>query len=170
MNTRKKTVHTLESLLARTEDYGDCMEWTGYCQNKAPYIQHGDEFLAVRKLIWRLLGNDTTGKLLYGNKCGNKKCVNPDHIAPRNMKAHATMMAKNVDHQSITRVAKLSKAAQKRKALTDEQVSNILLDHRSTREIADDFGVSKTLICRIKAGRSHKMVNAKNNPFWGLMA
>lgn len=170
MKQRKRKIQTLETLLARTEEYGECMEWQGYHQNKTPHVQQGDRFISVRKLIWELLGKEVKPKHFYGNSCNNPACINPKHIVERSASEHATMSAKMVNHNALPRLMKLAKAAEKRRILSQEQISSILIDQRPTREIADDFGVSKTLICRIKSGKAHKTVNAMNNPFWGLIA
>ena len=156
--------------MARTEEVGQCIEWQGYFQNNNPYVQHGDKFLNVRKLIMELLGKTYQGRMFYGTKCGNQECVNPAHIAVRTMKEHSRMMANNVDHRSAIRIAKLQEAAKSRRVLTDDQVKTIFVDERKCSEIASEFGVSKSLVARIKSGKSNSLALAKNNPFWGLMA
>lgn len=167
---RKKTVHSIESLMARTEEVGNCIEWQGYFQNNNPYVQHGDRFLAVRKLIMELLGNEMQGRVFYGTKCGNSACVNPEHIAARGMKEHSRHMVKNMDYNNPVRVAKLQIAAKARRVLDDDQVMDAIMDPRNCKEVAEELGVSKSLISKIRRGKSNRMALAKNNPFWGLMA
>lgn len=166
---RKKTVHTLETLLAKTEDYGNCMEWTGYYQNRTPFASHNGVLTSVRKMIAEFNGMEVPEGHFVGTTCGNKRCVNPDHLAVRSMKDHATMMAFKVDHTSLLKLAKQQKAAQKRRVLTDEQVMSVMMDPRESRVIADELGVSKSLVCRIRNGTSNRAVVAVNNPFYGLM-
>lgn len=170
MNTRPKTYHTIESLMARTEEVGNCIEWQGYFQNKAPYVQHGDRFLAVRRLIKELLGGNESGKLSYGTTCGNRRCVNPEHIAARNVRQHMQYLTSKTDYKNPIRIAKLQKSAQKRRVLTDEQVFLAFSDPRSCAEIAQELNVSKALVAKIKRGESNRTAIAKNNPFFGLMA
>ena len=167
---KKKTIHTVESLLARTEEVGNCIEWQGYFENHSPYVQHGDRFMNVRALLMELLGNKYEGRMFYGNSCDNKACVNPEHIVARSMKDHAKHMVKKVEYKAPIRIAKLQKSAQGRRVLTDDQVMQALMDPRRCEDIATEFGVSKSLIARIKRGESNQMAIAKNNPFWGLMA
>lgn len=170
MKQRKRKIQTLETLLARTEEYGECMEWKGYHQNKTPHVQQGDRFMSVRQLMWELLGKKLKAGYFYGTSCNNPSCVNPKHIVERSHSDHAKKCAQKVNHNALPRLVKLAKAAEKRRILSQEQVCSILIDQRPSREIANDFGVSKSLICRIKSGKAHKTVNAMNNPFWGLMA
>lgn len=170
MNTKPKTYHTIESLMARTEEVGNCIEWQGYFQNKAPYVQHGDRFLAVRRLIKELLGNNESGKLSYGTSCGNRRCVHPNHIVARNTRQHMQFLTSKTNYNNPIRIAKLQKAAQKRRVLTDEQVFMAFSDPRSCSAIAKELNVSKELVAKIRRGDSNKTVIAKNNPFYGLMA
>ena len=156
--------------MARAEEVGDCLEWQKYFQNGTPYVQHGDRFMSARALMMELLGNRYEGRMFYGTTCGNKACIKPEHIAVRPMKSHATHMAKQVDSNGLVRLAKLRKAAESRRLLDDDQVMQVLMDPRSCAEIALDFNCSKSLVSRIKRGKSSRMAIAKNNPFWGLMA
>lgn len=167
---RKKTLHTFDSLLARTEEVGNCLEWQGYFQNGTPYVQHGDKFMAVRALVMQLLGNTYQERMFFGINCDNKACINPEHIAARSIKNHAKYMAKKTNHTGIVRLAKLQRAAEKRRILTDDQVMQIFADERTCKSIAQELGVSSSLVAKIKRGKSSSMVVAKNNPFWGLMA
>ena len=167
---RTKTTHTLETLMKRTEEVGDCIEWQGYFQNKNPYVQHGDRFMSVRALVMELLGHQYEGKIFYGTKCDNKRCVNPEHIVARTPKQHISYMSSRVDPNAPMRVFKLQKAAAKRRALDDEQLMQVRTDNRTCGEIAASLGVSKSLVSKIRRNKSYRMVNAQNNPFWGLMA
>ena len=143
MNTKPKTYHTIESLMARTEEVGNCIEWQGYFQNKAPYVQHGERFLSVRKLIKELLDGSSSEKLSYGTICGNHRCVNPDHISARNVLQHMRHMTSKVDYNDPVRIVKLQKSAQGRRVMTDEQVFQAFSDPRTCAEIAAELGVSK---------------------------
>lgn len=169
MNTRKKTVHTMESLMQWTEEYGECIEWTKYYQNGVPYVCQDGQLMAVRKLILLLQGHDVPKGAFVGTTCGNPKCVNPKHIIARSISDHAKLMAKNVDHNCLLRKNKLWEASKAKRVLTENQVINVMMDERPTREIAEEYGVSKSLVCRIKRGQSNAYAIAKNNPFFGLM-
>ena len=156
--------------MARTEEVGECVEWQKYFQNGTPYVQHGDRFVAVRQLVMEFLGNQYEGRTFFGTSCKNKACINPQHIVARSAKEHAKFMANNTDHNSPTRIAKLQKAAERRAVINKDQASQIRLDPRRCEDIAVQFGVSKSLVAKIKRGEAHRPVSAQNNPFWGLMA
>ena len=58
MNTKKHAIHTAESLLARTIEVGDCLEWQGYFANGTPYVSNNGKMTSVRRLFSGLLGKD----------------------------------------------------------------------------------------------------------------
>ena len=91
---KQKTVHTVESLLARTEEEGECLLWTGWMAGKsAPYVYDGEKMVSVRKMICHLQGRELTGDY-FGCSCGNDRCINPEHITQRSKTNHLRRMAK----------------------------------------------------------------------------
>lgn len=166
---RVQKIHTIKSLMARTVEIGDCMEWTGYCQNNAPFVVSGGIKWMVRRLVKHLQGGKLHSGRYFGTHCGNQKCINPDHIAERRKADHMRLMAKNVDHNHPIRIAKLQKAAESLRVLSDESLAKIRNDDRKGILVAADFGVSKSLINKIRQNKSRKIVSASVNPFAGLM-
>jgi hypothetical protein len=164
--TRGITQHTLESLLARTVEIGECREWQGYIGNDTPQVSHGGKMMTVRRLMFELQGKDVEGYYIEP-QCGNSRCVNPAHAVARTNAAHLKRMSRNVDHRGLMRIIKLQQVAKNRRKLTDEQVSQIRNDARPSRAVAEELGVSKNLVCLIRAGKAHRAVSA--NPFAGLM-
>jgi len=160
------TQHTLETLLARTVEVGDCREWQGYIANDTPQVSHRGKMMTVRRLMFELQGKAVEGYYI-APKCSNSKCVNPDHAIARTSKAHHKVMNQNVDFNGLLRIIKLQQVAKGRRKLTDEQVSQIRIDPRPSRAVAAEHGVSKGLVCLIRIGKAHRAVTA--NPFAGLM-
>jgi hypothetical protein len=78
-------------------------------------------------------------------------------------------MAKNVNHKSPIRIAKLQAAAAPRRKLSPEQIDAILESTDSSRALALFYGVSKSTIAKVKGNRARRIVNASINPFAGLM-
>lgn len=164
--TRVITQHTLETLLARTVEVGECNEWLGYIANDVPQVSHAGKMMTVRRLMFEIQGKDVDGYYIAPS-CGNFRCVNPDHTIARTIKAHHKFMNKCGDPNGLIRIIKLQKAARGRRKLTDEQVQQIRSDPRPSRAVAAEHGVSKGLVCLIRAGKAHRAVSA--NPFAGLM-
>lgn len=169
MNTKQRAKHTIDSLLARTVEVGDCMEWQGYTANNSPQVSKNGKMITVRKLIRQLQGVEVAKGTFTSAKCGNPKCVNPEHFTDRTMKQHAKFMSGRIDFQSPIRIAKLQKSAQPRRKISVEGVAAALGDQRSCAAVADEFGVHKSLISKIRRGVAHRQVSSSVNPFAGLM-
>ena len=162
---KQQKIHTITTLKERTIEDGDCWEWTGYCANGTPSVSHAGKMISVRRLFTELLG----GKLregYYVPKCGNKLCVNPDHIAYNDPKQHMRKAAR-VALKSPTRRLKIQihKRATVGK-LTQEKADEIRSSSEASRVLAAKYGVDKSIICRIKNGQA--WVNL-SNPFAGLI-
>lgn len=167
--SKKATIHTIESLLARTVEHGNCKDWTGYAPNKTPKVFHNGKMQSVRAVLLELQGKAKPPKGFFlATRCQNPYCVNPEHIIARSPKQHAVRMAKCVDHENPVRLMRITEKAQIRRKLSDEQVQTILLDTRSCRELGELFQVNQSLISRIRRGQAHRLTMAKNNPFWQL--
>lgn len=164
--TRVITQHTLETLLARTVEIGECREWQGYIGNDTPQVSHGGKMMTVRRLMFELQGKAIEGYYIAPS-CGNFRCVSPEHAIARTNAAHIKRMNQNVDPNGLLRLIKLQQVARGRRKLTDEQVQQIRSDPRPSRAVAAEHGVSKGLVCLIRAGKAHRAVSA--SPFAGLM-
>lgn len=161
------TVHTVDSLLARTVEEGDCRLWQGFSTNDTPMVYDGAEgkMASVRKLIHKLDGGYVSAKYFCAS-CGNPLCVAPEHIIQRNEKTQCRQMAK----QSIKHKAKRSAAVLLwRRAnplkLDMDRARQIRADERPYQAIADDFGVSKSMVGKIKRGQYWR-----DNPWSALFA
>jgi len=171
--SKPMTVHTVESLLARTVEVGDCLEWTGYYQNGTPYVCVGHKtMVSVRKVLAGMLDLGGRNSVYWSVTCANPRCVNPEHIIGRNRGQHMAHMAKNVDHAGARRVAKLQASARARgvtKVGGEAEAEAIRLDPRSCAAVAQEYGISKSLVSKIKRGDAWRPVSAAANPWAGLM-
>jgi hypothetical protein len=165
---KPKQIHTVESLLKRTNDVGQCKEWTGYYAGSSPVVYHEARMQSTRRLICRLQNNPAPASYFINSTCNNPKCVNPDHFLRHTQKQHAAYMASKVEALHPQRLMKLSAMAQVRRKLTDDQVRTILGGTDSCVVLAREFNVNKSLISKIRRGQAHRMTLARNNPFWSL--
>lgn len=170
--SKPKTIHTLESLKGKCIEEGDCWLWQGYmANNAAPMVYHNGELWFVRRLVATMIGKPPSPNHKYmSTKCGSKLCICPEHLQYRTEKQHMSAMAKAVDPRSITRKLNLMTAARKRSItkLSKEKVLAIHRDDRSYREIAADYGVSKSLVGKVKRGKAWEDIYKQINPFSGL--
>lgn len=166
---RPKAIHTLETILARTDEVGECLEWQGIMNNKTPQVRIDGKLLTVRRFIRDLQGKPASANVFLVPSCGNQKCVHPDHIMDRTRAKHMQVMGKLVQHNHPVRVAKLQKAKASERVLDDNGLAVVLTDPRRAQDVADELRVSKSLVNRIRKGTAYRQVSAATNPFSGLM-
>lgn len=168
MTTRIRN-HTIETLLARTIEVGECMEWQGYYGRNCPQVKHGGKLRTVRRVIRELQGREMKKGMFVSTSCGNPKRINPEHLIDRNARQHSQAMSSKVNYLSPTRVAKLQKSAEPRRKISDAGVQAALCDPRTCEIVAAEHGVHKSLISKIRRGEAHRQFNAATNPWAGLM-
>lgn len=165
---KPQTIHTIESLLARTVEMGTCMEWTGSFRNQTPMVFQSGKMKSVRRIIRALQNRSVPEGYFVSSSCSNPRCIHPAHIVHRSPSAHAKEMCKAIDYQNPTRRIKLAESAQVRRKLTDEQLLTILSGEQSCTTLAKEFKVNKAVIAKVRRGEAHCMTIARNNPFWSL--
>lgn len=124
---------------------GNCWEWQGslikegYGCFKIDGVNH-----AAHRLSYEAFYGDIPDGLLILHKCGNRSCVNPDHLYAGNNSQNALDALRMGTHG----VAKLS--------LEDVKViKQLLAEGDLTHEqIADKYGVTRPTISCIKSGKS----------------
>lgn len=164
--TRARAVHTVESLLARTEEVGECRVWTGYSCNKTPQVEHEGKIVSVRRLIVQLRGDPIKGKF-FGVKCHTELCVCPEHIIQRSAVSHARVMAKaSAKHQASKSLAQVIARRKRTDIKMDmDKAREIRKSEESGQALAVRYGVSRSLINKVKRGVYWK---DSANPFAGL--
>lgn len=154
---KPRTVHTLESLQARTIEEGDCWLWQGYIQNKTPqvvaYPAGNKRMVSVRRLLRELTTGQKQPDGHYGNTCGNTCCVNPEHTIWKGQQAHMRYMAK----KRVVSNVMANKLRQHRiesglAKITESKAQEIRSSSEPGPVLAERYGVSKGLINRIKRG------------------
>lgn len=142
----------------KVSDFG-CWEWqaclnsTGYGVLKRRKI-FGNKQLKAHRYSWFL----TFGKLPdlhLCHKCDNTKCVRPDHLFEGTAKdnsddkiskgrdKYADQCGENNGNSTLT-------------GIDVENIRNRILNLESNRSIAKSYGVTDSMISRIKLGRSWK--------------
>lgn len=142
-------MHTLESLLDRTVEIGDCREWTG--AGDVPHVRVAGEVVPVRRLILRLAEIDIRPGYVVGNTCRNPKCVEPSHIVIRSPKQHARIGHKRRNQQLINRKIAATKRAKSK--FTPELVAEIRASTESGRVLAERLGMNRRSVYRIRSGQ-----------------
>lgn len=106
--------------------------------------------VGAHRVSWELTNGPIPDGLVVCHKCDNRLCVNPDHLFLGTSKQNS---------QDMVAKARQNKGEDRYCAkLTTAQVSAIRLDPRPQRAIAQDYGVSQTLVQYVKSRRNWKHV------------
>lgn len=167
--SKPRAVHTVESLLARTDEIGECRVWNGYYGNAGtPQVCHEGGMVSVRKLIVELEGKPINGKYFAVN-CDTCGCIEPKHIVQRYPTVHYKAMAKKA-HEGTAATYRKKRVTIARRSRPDtkldlEKVREIRASEESSPILAEKYGVSRSLISRIRSGKQWR---DEANPFAGL--
>lgn len=84
---------TKESLMARTIQVGDCIEWTGHI-NHSGYgsVWHNGKNRDVHRVSCELHHGPIPAGFHVMHTCDNRRCINPDHIRAATRKENMTDM------------------------------------------------------------------------------
>lgn len=127
-----------------------CHEWTG-CIMPNGYGQfHKNGKTAYAHRVAYELVNGSLGDLFVLHKCDNRKCVNPDHL-----------FAGTFDENMADMVSKQRQAHGEKNyhaKLDAETVRMIRSEIGLQREIADKYGITRSLVSLIRSGRIWKNV------------
>lgn len=162
------TLHTVQSLYDKCVEEGDCLLWRGYVANRTPQIYHGGRMQPVRRVILDLLGQKPQGGYVTP-RCRDHLCVKREHFHVETNAEHHRRMAVAANQPSNKRL-RIAKGAATRLArgnkLSAEQVMQIRSSPDTERALAERFQVNRSLIGRIRRGKSWRFTD---NPFAAMV-
>lgn len=145
----------LEYLRARSEEVGECWEWTGALQSArgSPVMRHERVAQPVRRVIAIELGMQVKGRMATV-RCCNSLCVRPEHVVVLTRKQLQQRTAKVTQlHANPTRCRKLAQTARRTAKLTEAQVAEIrALEGLTQRQIAARYGITQATVSAIRRG------------------
>lgn len=145
----------LEYLRARSEEVGECWEWTGALQSArgSPVMRYERVAQPVRRVIALELGMQVKGRMATV-RCCNSLCVRPEHVVVLTRKQLQQRTAKVTQlHANPTRCRKLAQTARRTAKLSETQVAEIrALDGLTQRQIAARYGIAQATVSAIRRG------------------
>lgn len=160
----------IEAIRAACQEVGDCWEWQGACDHKAPTMRLDGTRRAVapvRRVILDLQGK-LKPSLFAVAGCGNHRCVNPDHIRQLTRSQLQSRTAKEWNlAANPARSAKISAARRAAGVkLTQEFVDEMRAQGMTSRAAAKQYGVAQSTALQALRGDTWKDYT---NPFAALM-
>jgi hypothetical protein len=160
----------LDYIRARIKEDGDCWIWQLGCTSNGTPTMHptGEKQQATRRWLAIKLGKRIPHNHVATTKCGNPRCVCPDHllIASRSTLAKATD-ARTGYTRAPQRRKRISDDKRARFAKLDIEKVQAIRDAPTSRHAAAEHGVSKATAARIRA---HELWKDYSSPFQGLGA
>ena len=148
----------LDWIRERCIEDGDCWIWTAGCTSRGvPSMHKNGKVVGVRRVIAEYLGMAIEGKKVT-TKCGNKRCVCPDHVLPATPVALGKMVAKRTGYASFTvRNKKISDAKRANSSkLTEEQAKEIRESDDRLIDIAKNTALQRQQLRESKLARFGK--------------
>lgn len=161
---------SLQHVRERCEEVGDCWIWQR-CTNHMgyPVMRIGGTMRLVRRVAVEASGRALLPRQPVAVRCGERGCVNPEHLFPSSESAIAKKAAKRGAWSSPMRGAKIAQARRTTMAkLTLEQAREIRASSDSGPVLAARYGVNRSLVSRIRRGDAWR--EYMGNPFAGLFA
>lgn len=146
------------SIARHTVEVGECLEWTAYSRGATPQmrVSLGDGTSAgmyVRRVQWTLSRGTDPGKLLITTRCGNPRCVRPEHLKAISMTENGRRCAKR-ENGTLRRSLCIQAAAQRNAKLTPEAVREIKDSSEPGTAIAARLGVHQSTVNNVRRGRT----------------
>lgn len=117
-------------------------------------------------MIAELMGLNIEGKIVT-NKCGDARCVCPDHVLIVTKRQMANLIVERTGFPyKLERRKKISDKARTWGKLNLEQVTEIRNSDGTYVQLAEKYGVAKATVGDIK---NHAVWKDYSNPFQGLM-
>jgi hypothetical protein len=167
MTADKTYSEAVSAILARCEEVGDCMVWTGSDNGSGhPKIRVAGKSFSARRAMWRLLHTRAIpSRMMVTTTCRDKACLCPEHLtlATKSSVSLAAATSTALFRRAVAS-ARTNRATQGK--ITMEIAREIRCSNKSGRDYAKELGVSPSHISKIRTNQSWVEFSS---PFAGLM-
>ena len=145
----------LQKIRAIATEEGECLIWPLGCCNGHPAVRADGKTQLVRRLLWQELHGPIPAGKVIKTSCGDKLCVNADHML---LTTHQRIAAENGKAGIMSgpirsaRIAAVKRAGQQAK-LRDADVHRIRLGTETGVQLARELGVSQAHISKVRRGQ-----------------
>ena len=154
LNTLIRDTLEMMALLDRTEEFADCLLWTGATGESGHPIfkPHGCGCTLVRRAMFRLAGGELIARQPIDTSCGERLCLNPDPLFQSTVSRIGKKAGARGAWSGLAHRAKNAAAKRGKMKLTLVQAGEIRASEESGPVLAARYGVNKSLVNSIKRG------------------
>lgn len=150
--TAIRYLDTLDDILARCVEDGDCWLWAAGCNDAGhPIARHAGASVLVRRRAFEVRHGRLPDGRTHGLRvtCGNARCVNPMHIeSVTRSRLIREGKRKGREHYMTFVRARMRQGTK----LDFARARLIRADPRSCLQVAAEYGVSRSLVTQIRRG------------------
>jgi hypothetical protein len=130
----------------------DCWIWfAGFGNSGYGHFWNGKKPVPAHRVSYEIFKGIIPDGMCVMHSCDNRACVNPSHLTLGSIQENCQDM---VNKNRQAKGSRCSKAK-----LNESQICTIKTDARSNRKLASEYGVSHTVIWKIKNNTSWRHVN-----------
>lgn len=159
----------LERIKRLCVEEGQCLIWQGLtARGPLPMIHIGNSNVSARRKLYEFLNGVTVeADRVVRTTCGEKLCMNPDHLICMTRTKAKKLDGANGAYNTARMQAIRYRTTRERAKLTIEQAREIRASEESARALAKRYGVAHKQINLIRQGLAWQEVFS---PFAGLIA
>lgn len=158
-NKAKPISDRLRAKVAKTDSPDECWEWIGATQNNGyGVLKEGApsrKMITAHRAMWILENGPIPVGAVVLHSCDNRKCVNP---------AHLTLGTQSDNIKDAIAKGRFNQS--RKAALTTQQANEVRFllasKAKTQNEIAQEFGVTRTVISNIAIGKTHNQTEQAN--------
>jgi hypothetical protein len=154
-------------ILSRLDRSGDCWLWAGALDSRGRgRVWHNDKLMLHHRAVWEILCGPIPEDALLCHHCDNPQCANPAHLYVGDSKTNAADMIKRGRHWTRAAPEKAravgraigsqndwaAREQNPKAKLAEDQVAAIRASTVGSRALAQQYGVHRTTIQRIRSG------------------
>jgi len=167
---RSIRTQTIESIVSRCVEEGDCLLWTGGLDGHGrPQCRHLGKSAYVRRVLRELVdGKPVPAGLVVACTCGNRLCVSTRCSLVASNKTRAELAARRGAFSNAAKSARIAitRAAQSR--FNAEAIERVRSHPGTAKAAAKEVGMSHSHAKAIRRGESRAAL--VRNPFAGLFS
>jgi hypothetical protein len=152
-------------------EVGDCLIWQGRMTSSGyPRIQIAGENFMVRRLMAEAkIGRKLKPKEVAASTCNDPACLCWDHVRVTTLQQRRIETGRAGGYSTKAKGMRISMEKRKDSKLVGGQVAadEIRSDPRPSHEVAPEYGVSPSMVRRIRGGKAWQPIAS---PFAGLGA